>query len=90
MVLMRGVQNGTLYKILGIIDIDKSANMVCLDFESIYLCLVKSFMLWHQKMGHISEKGLHAIHSKGMVKGILDFAKEVEFCEHVFKVNRDI
>jgi hypothetical protein len=31
---------------------------------------IEKTMLWHQRMGHIGEKGLHALHSKGMVEGI--------------------
>jgi hypothetical protein len=39
-------------------------------------------MLWHQRMGHIGEKGLRAMHNKGMVKGFPNCNLEVNFCEH--------
>jgi hypothetical protein len=39
-------------------------------------------MLWHERMGHIGEKGLRAMHIKGMVEGFYEFGLEVDFCEH--------
>ena len=33
-------------------------------------------------MGHISEKGLCLMHSKGMVEGIHDCSTKFDFCEH--------
>ena len=39
----------------------------------IYSCQVDSTMLWNQQMGHISEKGIHSMHTKGMVEGITNF-----------------
>jgi hypothetical protein len=39
-------------------------------------------MLWHERMGHIGEKGLRAMHNKGMVKDFPTCNLEVDFCEH--------
>jgi hypothetical protein len=39
-------------------------------------------MLWHERMGHIGEKGLRAMHNKGMVEGFPKCNLEVDFCEH--------
>jgi hypothetical protein len=39
-------------------------------------------MLWHERMGHIGEKGLRAMHNKGMVEGFPECGLEVDFCEH--------
>jgi hypothetical protein len=39
-------------------------------------------MLWHENMGHIGEKGLRAIHNKGMVEEFLGCNLEVNFCEN--------
>jgi hypothetical protein len=39
-------------------------------------------MLWHERMGHIGEKGLLAMNNKVMVKDFLECNLEVEFCEH--------
>jgi hypothetical protein len=39
-------------------------------------------MLWHERMGHIGEKGLRSMHNKGMVEDFLEYNFEVDFCEH--------
>jgi hypothetical protein len=38
--------------------------------------------LWHERMGHIGEKGLRAMQRKGMVEGFPECGLEVDFCEH--------
>ena len=39
-------------------------------------------MLWHQRLGHIREKGLRILHGNGMVEGMSNFSLLFEFCEH--------
>jgi hypothetical protein len=39
-------------------------------------------MLWHQRLGHIREKGLRLLHSKGMVEGMSICSLYFDFCEH--------
>jgi hypothetical protein len=39
-------------------------------------------MLWNERMGHIGEKRLRAMHNKGMVEGFPECGLEVGFCEH--------
>jgi hypothetical protein len=39
-------------------------------------------MLWHQRLGHIGEKGLQTLHSKGMIEGMSNFNLDFDFCEH--------
>jgi hypothetical protein len=39
-------------------------------------------MLWHQRLGHIGEKGLRLLHDKGMVEGMSNCSLDFEFCEH--------
>jgi hypothetical protein len=39
-------------------------------------------MLWHQRLGHIGEKGLRLLHGKGMVEGMSNFSLDFDFCEH--------
>jgi hypothetical protein len=39
-------------------------------------------MLWHERMGHVVEKGLQAMHKKIMFEGFPTCNLEVEFCEH--------
>jgi hypothetical protein len=50
------------------------------DLKSIYQ--VNPTMLWHKRMGHIGEKGLQAMHNKGMVEGFPKCKLEVDFCEY--------
>ena len=62
MVLMRGVRYGTLHKLLGKTIIDECNNSVVLeeggkDEKTLSASRGKT-MLWHQRMGHIEEKGL--------------------------------
>jgi hypothetical protein len=44
--------------------------------------LEKKTMLWHQRLGHIGEKGLRTLHGKGMVEGMSNCTLDFDFCEH--------
>jgi len=57
-------------------------NVVFHEVDQVSSCVVDSTMLWHQGMGHISEKNLRAMHGKGMVEGVSDFFEEIDLCEH--------
>jgi hypothetical protein len=39
-------------------------------------------MLWHQRLGHIEEKGLRLLHGKGMVDGMSKCSLDFDFYEH--------
>ena len=39
-------------------------------------------MLWHQRLGHIGEKGLRILHGKGMVEGMSNSSLDFDFCEN--------
>ena len=39
-------------------------------------------MLWHQRLGHISEKGLRALKNKSLVVGLDDCNLEFDFHKH--------
>jgi hypothetical protein len=39
-------------------------------------------MLWHQRLGHIGEKGLRTLHGKGMVESMSNCTLDFDFCEH--------
>ena len=39
-------------------------------------------MLWHQRLGHIGEKGLQILHRNGMVEGMSKFSLDFNFCGH--------
>lgn len=81
-VLMRGVLIGKLYKLLGRTNTNGCVNTVIPKANKISSCLIDSTMIWHQQMGHISEKGLHAMHSKVMVRGLPNCSYEVDLYEH--------
>ena len=70
MVLMQGIRIRNLYKMLGKIDDGSFNQMVDPKTDDILSCMDNSTMLWHQRLGHIGEKGSHAMHTKGMVEGL--------------------
>ena len=39
-------------------------------------------MLWHQRLGHIGEKGLQILHGNGMVEGMHNFSLYFNLCEN--------
>jgi hypothetical protein len=39
-------------------------------------------MMWHQRLGHIREKGLRLLHDKGMVEGMSNYPLDFDLCEH--------
>jgi hypothetical protein len=39
-------------------------------------------MLCHQILGHIGEKGSHALKNKNLFDGLNDCVLEFDFCEH--------
>ena len=39
-------------------------------------------MPWHQRLGHIREKGLRLLHGKCMVEGMSNCSLDFYFCEH--------
>jgi hypothetical protein len=46
-------------------------------------------MLWHQRLGHIGEKGLRVLHGKGMVEGMSKFSLDFDLCEHCVYGNQN-
>jgi hypothetical protein len=86
MVLLKGVWFGTLYKIQGINISDGYNSSIVLDigFEEERTPIIsgEKVMLWHQRLGHIGEKGLQLLNNKGMVEGMSNFSLDFDFCEH--------
>ena len=39
-------------------------------------------MLWHQRLGHIGEKGIQSLQGKSTVEGISKCNYNFNFCEH--------
>ena len=42
----------------------------------------KKTILWHQRLGHIGEKGLQTLKNKNIVDGLNDYNLKFNFCEH--------
>jgi hypothetical protein len=72
MVLMRGVRCGTLYKLLGSTYTNGCNSSVVLEQtnkeDKTNTIPEKKTMLWHQRLGHIGEKGLQTLHVKAWLK----------------------
>jgi transposase InsO family protein len=86
MVLMRGVRCGTLYKLLGGTYTNGCNSSVVLKQtnkeDKTNTVLGNKTMLWHQRLGHIGEKGLRTLHGKGMVEGMSNCTLDFDFYEH--------
>ena len=82
MVMMLGIRNDTLYKLLGKIDNGSCNQVVDPMTVEILSCVADSTMLWHRQLGHISEKGIRSMHSKRIVEDLPDCSFEFDFYEH--------
>jgi hypothetical protein len=86
MVLLKGVQIGTLYKLQGRTISDGCNSSIVPDIgveeEKTPTVSGEKVMLWHQRLGHIREKGLRLLHGKGMVEGMSNCSLDFDFCEH--------
>jgi transposase InsO family protein len=86
MVLMRGVRCGTLYKLLGRTYTNGCNSYVVPEQrnegDNTNIVPEKKTMLWHQRLGHIGEKGLRTLHGKGMVEGMSNCTLDFDFYEH--------
>jgi hypothetical protein len=38
--------------------------------------------MWHQRLGHIREKGLRLLQGKVMVEGMSNYSLDFDLCEH--------
>ncbi len=79
--LMRGVWVGTLYKLLGRTYYgDCNSTIVSeIQMDAFFTCPIEKTMLWHQRMGHIGETSLQALHSKVIAEGIPNFSLDIDF-----------
>jgi len=83
LVLMQGVQNGTLYKLQGGIVVGGCNSSVVPESGAENLVVFKeNTMIWKQRLGHIGEKGLRKLHGKGMVEGITNSSLDFDFYEN--------
>lgn len=83
LILMRGVWIGTLYKLQGSTVVDGcNSSMVPENGVENLVVSGEKTMLWHQRLGHIGEKGLQILHGKGMVEGMNNSSLDFYFCEN--------
>jgi len=83
LVLILGVGIGTLYKLLGRFFIDGCNSFVVPKSGGKNLVVSREkTMLWHQRLGHIGEKGLQILNSNGMVNGMYNFSLDFGLCEY--------
>jgi hypothetical protein len=45
-------------------------------------------MLWHQRLGHIREKGLRLLHGKGKIECMHKFSLDFDFWDIVYMGNK--
>jgi hypothetical protein len=85
-VLFKRVRFGTLYKMQGSTISDGCNSSIVPDIgveeERTPIISGEKVMLWHQRLGHIREKGLRLLHDKGMVEGMSNFSMDFDFYEH--------
>jgi hypothetical protein len=84
--LLKGVQFGTLYKLQESTISDGFNSSIVPDIgveeERTPIASGEKVMLWHQRLGHIREKGLRLPHNNGMVEGISNCSLDFYFYEH--------
>jgi hypothetical protein len=86
MVLLKGVRFGTMYKLQGSTISDGCNSSIVHDIgveeERTTIVSGEKVMLWHQRLGHIGEKGLRLLHGKCMVEGMSNCSLDFDLCEH--------
>ena len=93
MVLMRRVQYGTLYKLLGRIVIDGCNNTIVPKSKNEESKVPNvsggNNMLWHQRLRRIGEKGFQSLQGKCMVEGMSNCNLDFDLCEHCLYGKQD-
>jgi hypothetical protein len=92
MVLLKGFWFGTLYKMKGSTISDGCSSIVPdigVEEEITPTISGEKVMLWHQRLGHIREKGLRTLHGKGMVEGMSNYSLDFYFLEHCVYGNQN-
>eukprot|EP00253_Pinus_taeda_P007441 PITA_07441 len=83
LVLMWGFQIRTLYKLQYSTVVDRCNSSVVPESGAENLVVSgEKTMLWHQRLGHIGEKGLRILHGKGMVASMSNSSLDFDFCEN--------
>ena len=93
---MRGVQYGTLYKVLGKTIIDECNNTIVPksinEENNVPDVSGGEAMLWHQRLGHIGEKGLQSLQGKSMLKVcqnviLISISVSIVYMENIIELN---
>ncbi|KAK8953905.1 hypothetical protein KSP39_PZI002955 [Platanthera zijinensis] len=71
LVVMKGERSGTLYRLIGTTIAGDAAVAATSDEDS--------SLLWHARLGHMSERALIELHKKGILKGVKTC--KLDFCE---------
>ena len=83
LVLMQGVQIGTLYKLQGsTVFYGCNSSVVPKSGAENLVVSGEKTMLWHQRLKHIGEKGLQILHGKGMLEGMSNSSLYFYFCDN--------
>jgi hypothetical protein len=86
MVLLKRVWFGTMYKLQGRTISDGFNSSIFPDIgvedENTSTVSGEMVMLWHQRLGHIEEKGRRVLHGKGMAEGMSNCSIDFDLCEH--------
>jgi hypothetical protein len=86
MVLLKEVRFGARYKLQGSTISDGCNSSIVTEIgreeEKTPRISGEKTMLWHQRLGHIKEKGLRVLHGKGMVEGMSNLSLDFDFCEN--------
>ena len=83
LVLMWAVRIGTLYKLQDSTVVDGCNSSMVLESGAENIVVSgENTMLWHQRLGHIGEKGLRILHGKGMVEVMSNRSLDFDFYEN--------
>jgi hypothetical protein len=75
LVMEKGEKVGTLY--LCIVNVDSSISLASTGVNT---------TLWHHRLGHMTEKGMHILHKMNLFPDLKHV--DLDFCEHLFMENR--
>jgi hypothetical protein len=85
-VFLKGVRIGTTYKMQGSTISDGCNSSIVPNIgaeeEKNPTVFREEVMLWHQRLGHIREKGFRLLHGKGMIEGMSNCSLDFYLCEH--------
>ena len=86
MVLMRGIQCGTLYKLLGRIVTDGCNSSIFPNSKNEQINVPNVFgedtVQWNRRLGRIRENGFQSLQGKSMVEGMSNCKFDFYFCEY--------